>query len=337
MKMNSFFSRFVRTDGLVFVFFCFYHSATDMITTYFRSIKNKKLSRRGSFRAGVWVHVQEPTGKEIDHVCALLGLNENLLRDALDPHEVPRVEVQGNITYVFARVPQAHEGVDIDTVPILIALGETFILTVSSQHVAFLDRFTSGALEFYTTQKVKLFIQFFTAITAVYNRRLTLIAKRVRAMNATDMADNRDIVNFVETERVLNDYLSALTPTRRVLRRLLSGNVKRLQFHATDENLVEDLLIDIEQLEEMCHATLKHLVGIRTAHATVATNNLNNTIKMLAALTVILTIPTIIASFFGMNINVPLSDVPFAFAWVVSGTMFFMLLTLWVFRRNRWL
>ena len=223
------------------------------------------------------------------------------------------------------------------TVPILIALGETFILTVAPQHVAFLDRFTSGALEFYTTQKIKLFIQFFAAITSVYNRRLTLIAKRVRAMNATDIADNRDITNFVETERVLNDYLSALAPTRRVLRRLLVGNIKRLRFHSTDEDLVEDLLIDTEQLEEMCHATLKHIVGIRTAHATIATNNLNCAIKMLAALTIILTIPTVIASFFGMNITVPLTDTPFAFAWVVSGTMIFMLLVLLIFHRNKWL
>ncbi len=308
-----------------------------MVTLYYRTIKNKKLQMLDAPRVGVWVHAENPTGKEINAICSRFGVDEEIVRDALDPHEVPRVEVEDGVTYVFTRVPQVHDDIDMSTVPVLIALGETFVLTVAPQHVVFLDRFTSASVDFYTTQKVKLFIQFFTAITAVYNRRLTLIAKRVRAMNATDIADTRDITNFVETERVLNDYLSALVPTRRVLRRLLTGNVRRFVLHETDEDLVEDLLVDTEQLEEMCHTTLKHIVGIRTAHATIATNNLNATIKTLTALTIILTIPTIISSFFGMNVHVPLADVSHGFLLVVGGTFIFALIIMWVFHRRRWL
>ncbi len=307
-----------------------------MITTYFRTLKHKKLLVRDELRTGAWTHVEDPAGKEIEKICADLGVDEEIVRDALDPHEVPRVEVEDGVTYVFARVPQINDDIDMSTVPVLIALGESFVLTVAPQHVSFLDRFTSGSVEFYTTQKVKLFIQFFTTITTVYSRRLTLIAKRVRAMNAGDMTDNRDIANFMETERILNDYLSALAPTSRVLGRLLAGNVKRLSFHTTDEDMVEDLLIDTKQLEEMCHATLKHIVGIRTAYAAIATNNLNHAIKMLAALTIILTIPTVIASFFGMNVPVPMMNTPWAFSAVVGSTVVFMLILLLVFRRNRW-
>ncbi|HHH12436.1 MAG TPA: magnesium transporter CorA family protein, partial [Candidatus Moranbacteria bacterium] len=260
------------------------------------------------------------------------------LKDALDPHEVPRVETENEITYVFARVPRDGGETQMATTPVLIALGETFILTVSAEEVSFLDRFSSGALDFYTTQKVKLFIQFFSAITSVYNRRLTTMAKRVRAMNAACLtATNRDIANFAEMEKILNDYLAALLPMGRLLAKLLGGGVRRLYFHPTDEELVEDLLIDIRQLEEVCHGTLKYLIGIRTAHATIVANNLNNTMKMLAALTVVLTVPTIIASFFGMNVPVPFSDSPSSFAGVVVATMLFMLLIVLLFRRKRWL
>ncbi len=308
-----------------------------MITIYFRTVKKRKLQTLPAPRVGAWVHAEDPTGSEITRLCNDLGVDEDIVRDALDPHEVPRVEVEAGVTYVFTRVPQAHDDIDMSTVPVLIALGETFILTVAPQHVVFLDRFTSASVDFYTTQKVKLFIQFFAAITAVYNRRLTLIAKRVRAMNATDINDARDVTNFVETERVLNDYLSALSPTGRVLRRLLTGNVRRFSFHERDEDLVEDLLIDTEQLEGMCHATLKHSVSIRTAHATIATNNLNATIKTLTALTIILTIPTIISSFFGMNVPVPLAQYHGGFDIVVGMTVLVVLLVMWLFYRKRWL
>lgn len=308
-----------------------------MITTYFRTVRHKKLQTLDVPRTGVWVHAEDPTGNEIAGMCTKLGVDEEIVRDALDPHEVPRVEVEGGVTYVFTRVPQAHDDIDMSTVPVLIALGDTFVLTVAPQHVVFLDRFTSASVDFYTTQKVKLFIQFFAAITAVYNRRLTFIAKRVRAMNATDIADTRDVKNFVETERILNDYLSALSPTGRVLRRLLVGNVTRFEFHEIDEDIVEDLLVDTEQLEAMCHATLKNIVGIRRAHATIATTDLNRTIRMLTALTIILTIPTIVSSFFGMNVPVPLAQSPLSFTIIVGATTIFVLLILWTFYRKRWL
>ncbi len=308
-----------------------------MITTYFRTIKNKRLQQLTDVRVGVWMHAVAPTGHEITRICTSLGVAEDLVRDALDPHEVPRVEVEGGVTYVFARVPQSHDAIDMDTVPILIALGETFVLTVVSQPIAVMDRFTSGAVEFYTTQKARLFLQFFTAFTSAYNRRLAVIAKRVRAMSATHTADPRMITSFVETERVLNDYLSALVPTTRVLRRLMVGNVKRLTFHEADEALMEDLLIDTQQLEEVCRATLKHIVGVRTAHSTIATTNLNATIKTLTALTIILTVPTIISSFFGMNVAVPLANTPHGFTIVVGWTMVIVLVLLWLFHRRRWL
>ncbi len=307
-----------------------------MITYYYRTIKNRRLQKLEAPRVGIWVHAEAPSGNEITHLCNTLGVDEEILLDALDPHEVPRVEVEKNATYVFTRVPQVHEGGDINTVPVLIAIGDTFVLTVALQHVASLDRFTSAAIEFYTTQKVRLFMQFFSVFVSTYQRRLTQIAKRVRAMNAADIVDARDITNFVETERVLNDYIFALAPTRRVLQRLLSGNVQRFNLHEHDADLVEDLLIDITQLEDMATLTLKNAVAVRTAHATIVSTNLNNTMKMLAALTVVLTVPTIISSFFGMNVPVPMASWHGGFPLIVAVTLSIVALVMWLFHRKRW-
>ncbi len=308
-----------------------------MISYYYRTIKKKRVQTLDAPRVGVWVHAQAPTGREVAQVCATLGVAEDMVRDALDPHEVPRVEVADGVTYIFARVPQVHDDIDMSTVPILIAVGETFILTVASQHVDVLDRFTSGAVEYYTTQKTRLFLQVYSAIVAAYNRRLATIAKRVRAMSATDIGDARDLANFVATERVLNDYMSAIVPSVRVLRRLMVGNITRLTFHAADTALMEDLLVDMEQLEEVCRSTLKHAVGIRTAHATITAHSLNATMKTLTALTIVLTIPTVVASFFGMNVPVPLADRSHGFILVVGGTMLLLAVILWIFHRRRWL
>jgi magnesium transporter len=310
-----------------------------MIKIYFRTIKDAVLQEVEKPRSGgVWVRVNNPDEAEIQTLCQQFHLDEQMVRDALDPNEVPRIETEDGVTYVFTRVPQ-QRGEEIVTLPILIALGETFVLTVTQQKMQVLESFLNNAVEFSTTQKVRFFLQIFFAINLAYNRYLTTISRKVRALSA-DLEreiENRNIVQFVHFERVLNDFVAALQPTGLLLRRLLTKTGTRLRLYEKDEDLVEDVIVENTQLEEMARATLKNIVNIRTAYETILTNNLNRTIKMLTALTIILTIPTVISSFFGMNVTVPLRDVPHAFTMLFGGTLVIVVLALWVFHWRKWL
>ena len=245
------------------------------------------------------------------------------------------MEIEDNVKYIFTRVPYSEDQQTL-TAPLLIAVGKDFLITVSQKTLPFLTKFSSGALDFNTTQKTKLFLQIFFQIISTYNTSLTDISRRIRQMSIRlEKIGNKDIVQFVTFEGILNDFLAALVPTNTILKNLLSG--KFLKLYEDDKDLTEDLFLSSGQIIESCRANLKNIVNIRESYSTIMTNNLNRVIKLLTALTIILTVPTIIASFYGMNVPLPFADSPLAFFWTVGATIIISTFLLVVFIKNRWL
>jgi magnesium transporter len=217
-----------------------------------------------------------------------------------------------------------------------VAVGESTTLTVTTAPLPLFEKFTSGKVGFFTTQKTKFFLQLFLAVNQSYVSRLTSINRRVQAMTVNlDRISNADIRQFVIFERVLNDFLSALIPTYTILKNVLSG--KYFKLYDDDQDMVEDLLLANNQLVEMAKANLTTIVNIRNAYSTIMTNNLNRIIKLLTSLTIVLTVPTMIASFFGMNVPVPLEGSPYAFWVILVFTLAVSAGILGLFARNRWL
>ena len=156
----------------------------------------------------------------------------------------------------------------------------------------------------------------------------------MRAASANiEKIENRQLARFVEYERVLNDFLSALIPMNMVFERILYG--KLLKLYEQDEDLVQDLNLSTEQLIESCKTNMRHLVNIREAYSTILSNNLNRTMKILTSVTILLTIPTIIFSFFGMNVVLPLSNSPWASVEIILATVLIMLILVLIFLRGR--
>lgn len=307
-----------------------------MVTYYFRTIKDEVLKELKEPRSGVWVHVQSPTDEEIKRLIETFGLDENLLEDARDFFEVPRFERSGNATYFFTRYPFDEKDEDIDTAPLMIAIGESFVVTVALREVPFLEPFLSGKREIYTTQKSKMFLEFMTALAEAYDRELVHMRKAVYR-DRTQVRDirGRDIQRLVLFEHELNDTISALVPTNNWIHQLTKGNY--LQLYNEDVDLLEDLVIDNEQLIDSAKAILKTIQNIRGASEAILTNNLNNTIKLLTALTIILTIPTIASSMYGMNVPLPLSGHPHAFWLIIVIILMVVSVLVWFFKRNDWM
>jgi len=306
-----------------------------MLTYFLKTAKDKKLHKLDAFRTGSWVLLEEPSEEELTRAEEVLPVDPDTLRDGLDPHEVPRIKKEKHVTYVFARVPHQENG-HIFTYPILFAVGDNFLLTLTQRKHSFLDKFRHNRKHFYTTQKAKLFFQLFYEIHLLYEDMLTSIRKDIRQYSVDlNRISNRDITRFVRFENSLNDFLSALQPINTVLDTLLRG--KFFVLYEQDKDLIEDLSLANEQLVELCRLNLKSIVNIRDAYSTVMTHSLNRVIKILTALTIVLTIPTIIASLYGMNVELPLGDNPYAFWYVLGTTLVLGLGVFTLFVKKDWL
>jgi magnesium transporter len=306
-----------------------------MITIYQKTVTDTHLKELSEFKIGSWIFVEDPSDKEINRLASEFKLEPTLLRDALDPNEVPRVEEEEGVTYIFTRVPHSVEG-KVATVPMLVVLAESFILTLSQENLPIFKRIIADKVKLVTTQKTRAILQIFSEINTAYNAYISEISKRVRSLGINlERITNKDIIQFVNYEGILNDFLAALVPINAILKTLLSG--KHLKLYEKDMDLTEDLLLGNEQLLVLCRGNLTTIVNIRQAYSVVMTNNLNRVIKLLTSLTVILTVPTMIASIYGMNVGLPFADSPLIF-WIIVGVIVLIILALLrIFYRNDWL
>ncbi|MCB9805675.1 magnesium transporter CorA family protein [Candidatus Nomurabacteria bacterium] len=307
-----------------------------MLKILHKTIKEKVPTELEELKTGSWIIAENPSVNELEKISEELKLEADLLRDAMDPNEVPRIEKENKITYIFTRMPYSDDSGQVTTRPILMAIGDKFIFTLfQKESPTIIEKFMSGQVNYATTQKTKLFFLIMSEIHNTYNRFVQNINRGVRKATVDFRTiSNREIVSFVQFESTLNDFLSALVPTNVSLDSLLSG--KYISLYESDKDLIEDNELFNSQLIETCKSNLKNITNIRDAYSTILTNNLNRVIRLLTALTIILTVPTIISSLFGMNVPIPFMHNQYGF-WivlfitvVVSGAMFA------VFKRNKW-
>lgn len=293
-----------------------------MITYYYKNIRSKKLSILDEYRAGAWICVESPAIEEIQQLTNRFQLDPGHMKDILDEDEMPRLEKEGDITYIFVRYAYTNEERELTTAPLLFVVSKEIFITIASQKLPRLQRFTSGKIDFSTTQRTKLLLQITDQIVDQYesfinniSRQIKMIRTRLRAQDV----GNEDFIDFVVIEDELNEFLSAMLPTTAILRRLMLG--RHIPLFADDEDLVEDLLLNNEQSIEGCRSNVKSIVNIREAYATITSNNLNRTMKVLTAATMLIALPNVFFGMYGMNIDLPFQQEVWAYGFVLGMTL----------------
>lgn len=283
--------------------------------SYLRSTHHKPQIKQGdSLQPGTWVRSERPTDDEKRQLIDL-GIDEDLMTDALDPHEVPRVELEDGWTYFITRLPDTDDDFNDFTTPILFALGDKYIITVSRDSLGRLWQPFIDNIKAPTTQKTKLFMLQLEAIVRQYQTRVASINRQMRATTSDVRSLNsKDIMTLTEYERKLNDYLDALQPTNTALEKMLGGKILRL--YEDDKDLVEDLSIEFEQLIARCKSLLRTITNVRDSHRAVMDTRLNETIRLLTVVTLTFTVPTMFAGLFGMNVDLPGDHMPYMF-WII--------------------
>ncbi len=307
-----------------------------MITHYFKTVQDTQLKAVEAVRTGVWTHVVAPTDDEVAQIVTDYALDDGIIEDARDFFEVPRHERSSGVNYFFTRYPFDEKDEDSGTAPLLIIMGESFLLTFAVREVPQFKAFIDGTEAVTTTQKAKFFIQIMDSITMSYEKELVRFRKLVQKdRSRLRKIGSREIERLVDFENDLNDIITALVPTNAWLQQVTQGNF--MQLFNEDVELMHDLMIANSQLVDSARSVLKTIQNIRSASEAILTNRLNTTIRTLTILTIILTVPTIIASIFGMNVAIPFGDNKYAF-WMVLGVIAVTVLgVVWLFKRNRWL
>lgn len=308
-----------------------------MITHYYSNARARNLEILDKPKTGSWCHVLEPDHDELEKVAKDFNLDVDLLKDAIDVYEAPRVEISEGSTYVFTRYCYP-EGKDIATEPLLIVYTPDHIITVMRRSHEVLDQIINNKVEVLTTQRTKTFLRILEQINRSYRLQLNQVSKRVlqiRSKLRQSEISNFEFVSFIELEEDLNEFLTALQPQSAVLVSLRTGRYMKL--YEDDQDLIEDLTLNTTELIELTKSRLRTLVNIRQAYDTIATNNLNKTFKRLTSIGIFLTIPMIAGGLWGMNVLVPLQDTKHAFSIIFAVTAILTFTTIFYFKKRRWL
>lgn len=307
-----------------------------MQTTYYRNIRSQILEEIDAPKRGSWLRVIDPSKDELHQLEKKYKLNADLLADGIDLYEVPRIEHDNGNLYVYVRYCRPA-GESTSTHPLLIVITPDMLMTVSRiQSDPVTDLIESGNV--ITTQKLKTVLQLLSELNRGYRKHLNQVTKNIvftRKRLQSKIVSNDDILNFIDVEEDLNEFLAALQPYGIVLQALLGG--KYMKLHEEDKDLIEDLSLSASELIELTRSRLKTISNIREAYSTIATNELNKVFKRLTSIAIFLAIPTIVGGLYGMNVLLPLGNNPNAF-WIVLGIItVIMVLFISFFKRNKWL
>ncbi len=307
-----------------------------MQTIYYRNIHSQILEEINSTKRGCWVRVVDPNKEELEKLEKKYNLDADLLNDGVDLYEAPRLEHDNGNLYIYSRYCRPT-GEYTSTLPFLIVVMPDLLLTVSRTEAEPIDILIDSGNAI-TTQKLKLVLQMLEQINKGYRAHLNGVTKKIistRSRLQHNPVSNQDILNFIDMEEDLNEFLAALQPYKLVLNSLLNG--KYMKLHEEDEDLIEDLQLSSGELIELTKSRLKTIQNIREAYNTIATNNLNKVFKRLTSIAIFLSIPTIVGGFYGMNIALPFDHNPYAF-WIISSiTVGTMLGFIYVFNKKKWL
>ena len=289
---------------------------------------------------GAWINIIDPTPYELKIVGELTNVEPDFLRSALDDEERSHTDVEDDAIMVLTNVPVMRSYESYDTLPLALILTKEYIITVCLEETPVLSEFNERSSSFFPIfKKTSFLFQILYKSATFYLRYLRQISKlsdEVEHM-LRDSMRNRDILRLLELQKGLTYFNAALRSDGAVLDKLLRLRTNPqtqpiLKMYEEDEDLLEDVIIENKQAREMVEMYSKILARLADTFSSIISNNQNLVMKFLAAMTIILAIPTVISSFFGMNVPVPLATSADAFL-VIAGLSVsiagFMAFVLW--------
>lgn len=293
-----------------------------------------------AFEEGAWINLINPTPQEINEVSEAFNIEVNHILSALDEEERARIEVDDNCTVIIVDVPikETEEGMgDYATIPMTIILGDKFIITTCLKNIQLLEDFSSGKIRgFFTYKKTRFILQLLYKNASYYLQYLRHIDRMSHKIEQElhKSMKNKELIQLLDLEKSLVYFTTSLRANEIVLEKMM--RMEHVKQYPEDEDLLEDVIIENKQAIEMANIYSNILSGTMDAFASVISNNLNIVMKTLTSITIVMSVPTMIASFWGMNVMVPFQDSsPLAFVGIVGFSIILtVLLALFMIRKK---
>ena len=301
--------------------------------TYFKTLDNALITLDEPM-AGCWISVVEPTQDEIKMLINDFGLDSGFVKSSLDEEESSRVEIEDDQTLIIVDTPfaetQTENTILYYTMPIGIVITEKYVFTISLKDSSIITDLASGVVRnLQTSLKTRFVLQLLLRITTRFLQCLKQIDKISYAMEQQlhGSMRNRELIQLLGLEKSLVYFSTSLKANDITLEKILRGRVIKL--YEEDQDLLEDVIIEVKQAIEMANIYSGILSGMMDAFASVISNNLNIVMWRLTIVTIIMAIPTMIFSFYGMNTSglpVPATWFPTVLSLGATGAVAFILL-----------
>lgn len=302
------------------------------------------ISEKDQYMAGAWVKLTAPTLEECAEISDRFHMDIADVRAALDDEESSRINLEDDYTLILVDIPSAemrNNRHSYTTIPLGILIAEDVVITVCAEETAVLRSFVEQRVRDFSTKKQMRFTyQVLYNACMVYQSLLRSIdRKRTEIEERIDKnTEDVDLIDLHELESNLVYFATSLRANGVVLDRLTRYG--RLRQYSEDQELLEDVIIENRQAIEMTQIYRDIINGTRELMSTVINNRLNNVMKYLAAITIVMSIPTIISGLWGMNVGgkwMPFSSTPHGFAIICLITLLLCVFVMLWLRKKKML
>ncbi len=279
--------------------------------------------------SGSWIHISNPTADIINKVCELTSMSNELLLCALDDEESARVDTDDGDTLIVLDTPLAidESNANYTTVPFIIGYNRSYYITICKYDVPLINDLFRKVKVIEPHKHVRLTLYFVNVLASIFITFLKRINTHTENLETKlrTSTKNKELLELMDTNKTLVYFSTALNADKGVLSRLLrSQTYKKFE---SDFDLMEDTQVEMDQAIEMCSIYRNILSGMMDAFASIINNNMNVIMKTLTVVTIIISLPTLVASIYGMNVNdMPLAENKFGFWIVLSICIVFALI-----------
>ena len=309
---------------------------TDIETNVFEEIKE--------FKKGSWINLTNPSEAEIKKVCENINIQEGFIRDALDFEEKARIDTEedDSTTLFVVDVPiiendKEHDENDIyTTMPLgMIFVRDDYFITVSLRKNKVIESFEKMKIKnFVTYKKSRFLFQILYLNASLYLTYLKQINKETEIAEyiLKNSMRNKELLKMLNLEKGLIYFMTSLKSNEVVMEKTLRGRIIKL--YEDDEDILEDAITENRQAIEMAKIYSDILNGSMEAYGSIISNNLNGVMKTLTSITIVLAVPTMISSFWGMNVSLPFEHSPFGFAIMIIIALLTTILVTWWLKKK---
>ena len=317
----------------------------DLLKIYYTDMETNEFQEIKEFKRGAWINLVNPSESEIHTVCESINIEEEFIRDALDFEEKARIdeEEDDNTKLFVVDVPIIEKGEEgeavYNTMPLgMIVVRDDFFITVSLRKNKIIDNFEKRKIKnFQTYKKTRFIFQILYLNSSFYLNYLKQINKETEIAEyiLKNSMRNKELLKLLNLEKGLVYFTTSLKSNELVMEKTLRGKIIKL--YEEDSEILEDAITENRQAIEMAQIYRDILNGTMDAYASIISNNLNSVMKTLTSITIILAIPTMISSFWGMNVGLPFENSGLGFVIIVVVSLVLTLLVSWILKRRNML